>query len=126
MTFDLHIYLIFLFMHCTHCNELYCRLVQVRSFCSTMWTPSSSCTKSCTQEYTIALTIIKPRYRFTHKGWECKDDLKLPGWSILSWLLSVYGLSNDWEKKEKKLQLQGILNIRKQIELIPHSKAKQI
>jgi len=40
--------------------------------------------------------------------------------------MSVYGLSNDWEKKVKNLQLQGILNIRKQIELIPHSKAKLV
>ena len=57
---------------------------------------------------------------FTHTGWDCKDDRK-DTLCLLSeqWAKSFIELLNDLAKKEESLQLQGILNLRKQTVLAP-------
>ena len=50
------------------------------------------------------------KYRFTHKGWDCKDDLKLMKYddfnvklSLLPWILSLIVYLLTWQRKKVKV-----------------------
>ena len=78
-------------MYCTELHVLFVLEIEIRVY-------SKSCT-GCTnkqgnketnailscQQVMIKLRLIK--YRFTHQGWDCKDDPKLKIWLFEAWLL---------------------------------------
>ena len=56
-------------------------------------------------------------YKVTHKGWNCKDDLKLLKYydlkiklRLLSWIQSLKCIFKDFAKKETIYQLHEIIN----------------
>ena len=58
--------------------------------------------------------MYTPKYKVTHKGLDCEDDLRSLKYNEKksSALIEPFnGLLNDLERKEKSLKLQGIVYI---------------
>ena len=81
--------------------------------------PKNTLAQHPTQNYTWIKNDVICLYRIIHKGWDCKDDLKLSKYgdfliefNLLTWIKSFKDLFNDLTMNEpKQTQLKEVMNL---------------